>query len=976
MFNSKKLAFVVIGLLILQIFLPNIAMISASEATETNPATVAVNVKSANDTQIIWEVVINPQEVEIAAAKTTIAFGDGLTHEAIHHGNDVTVSATDRGYIVTTDAGSKAYTLDVVTNITKTEQSEFTLTANLQVNGTTFSTVESFKREVAKEERKQEEGDEQEKVTQKQLEEENDDAKTVAESKENDESSELLENNGIIDPPFQTTAFPNALPGLMSSDEWPKPGSLKLTKNAKDTGRFAEWEIELTIEGKNLKTSSDVVLVLDSSGSMSGIRIAKLKTAAKQFVDNLLPNAQSTVRIALVSFASTAIKESDFRGYSGRTSLKNQIDSLSAGGGTNIQAGLRQAAALLNNSTADRKTIVVLSDGEPTYSYRANRATRYTWPGNKYQFILSNFTNTRIGTGNNYNLSTRYVDFSYRVNGYHVTTNGIGTLSEAKHLMDQGYDIYSIGLDVGNNQDARYVLQNIQNKGYYAGGSDDLTPIFNQIAANLIYPATNAVVTDPLGEMFTLVKDGSYSGNHFSASHGTVSWNEATKTFTWNIGNVSEGQVYKLRYKIVLDCTKNPRANQKYKTNKTTTLNYKDYNGKQSVKNFPIPEVSINKGKITKIGYRVNIDGQPIDERGNVVSIAEAQRFYEELYGENLVLNKTYSVPAGNTPNGYQLYVGDDPTQVFLQQICHVVPFGYIKTSELPKGKVIVKHVDEAGNELAPSEQLEGSIGEAYVATPKEIAGYEYWKLQEGSAPATGTFKHQKQTVIFVYKQQKGKIKIIKIDAEDPAKKLKGARFAIKNHHNEIVAELETNEFGTAISGDLPVGEYTLQEIKVPYGYQLVPNQNLKVTVKAKQTKEITIKNKRLKGELKIIKVDANNHEQRLEGAIFELQDLNGNKLFEATTDENGVIRFTNVAIGKYQLVETKAPAGYRLNNQPITVEITPEQLKVTKKIENSEQTWEIPVTGGIGALGLIGAGLLLMSTSGWLFLRYRKESE
>ncbi|MDG0873289.1 hypothetical protein L5D93_12730 [Paenibacillus thiaminolyticus] len=53
--------------------------------------------------------------------------------------------------------------------------------------------------------------------------------------------------------------------------EWPNPGAVKLTKEANPVeGKLDEWDITLTVEGKNLKSgSSDVVLVIDKSGSMT-----------------------------------------------------------------------------------------------------------------------------------------------------------------------------------------------------------------------------------------------------------------------------------------------------------------------------------------------------------------------------------------------------------------------------------------------------------------------------------------------------------------------------------------------------------------------------------------------------------------------------------------------------------------------------------------------------------------------------------
>ena len=61
---------------------------------------------------------------------------------------------------------------------------------------------------------------------------------------------------------------------------------------------------------------------------------------------------------------------------------------------------------------------------------------------------------------------------------------------------------------------------------------------------------------------------------------------------------------------------------------------------------------------------------------------------------------------------------------------------------------VIIKYVDEIGNELADEERLEGALGVDYQAEPKKIEG---WTLKETPENAKGVFKTVGQTVTFVY---------------------------------------------------------------------------------------------------------------------------------------------------------------------------------------------------------------------------------
>ena len=50
---------------------------------------------------------------------------------------------------------------------------------------------------------------------------------------------------------------------------WPEEGAIQLSKSAAAVeGKENTWEVTLGIQGKNYKTTSDVVLVIDNSNSM------------------------------------------------------------------------------------------------------------------------------------------------------------------------------------------------------------------------------------------------------------------------------------------------------------------------------------------------------------------------------------------------------------------------------------------------------------------------------------------------------------------------------------------------------------------------------------------------------------------------------------------------------------------------------------------------------------------------------------
>ena len=116
----------------------------------------------------------------------------------------------------------------------------------------------------------------------------------------------------------------------------------------------------------------DVVLVLDVSGSMSGDPLSETKKAATNFVQTVL---QQNASVGIVTYNSRASVISDFS--MDEFMLTEKIDDISVGGATNIEAGLSAAYSMLLGSHAEKKIIVLMSDGMPNEGKEGSALTDY-----------------------------------------------------------------------------------------------------------------------------------------------------------------------------------------------------------------------------------------------------------------------------------------------------------------------------------------------------------------------------------------------------------------------------------------------------------------------------------------------------------------------------------------------------------------------------------------------------------------------
>lgn len=493
---------------------------------------------------------------------------------------------------------------------------------------------------------------------------------------------------------------------------WPAPGSIKLDKDAAAVGSETNlWEVTLGIQGKNFETTSDVVLVIDCSGSMDGAKLDNTRQAAKAFGQKLLTEG-STTRIAIVTFIkeATAYNNGHFYGAGELAAFETAVEKATyAEGGTNQQAGLHVAQQLLNTSSAGLKNIVILSDGEATFSHPFVAAATYanceawtdwTCPrGGKITNIgaFAPDYSSVIGKGNSFTMDynakvtatcpehgkSTTVNCVYNLDGTYTTTsgtnNGVATIWEANQAKAAGTTIYSVALQAGTNgENTLKTCATDATKDYYAIASADnveekLTTAFTSIAGSIAIAASNGVVNDPMGEHVKLSFSGSapvittdkadYDAGKADIyiSQGTATYDAATRAISWTVGSVRGGDNPIMKYKVGILDGYNPPTGDVLDTNKRTTFSYINYLGNDTVGEFPIPKVTVGGGAILVHWYQVNSKGEPINEFGQVVDgpayakQVQPAAYFEASGSTGLSYNTPYTVAATDFA-GYKYY--------------------------------------------------------------------------------------------------------------------------------------------------------------------------------------------------------------------------------------------------------------------------------------------------------------------------------
>lgn len=598
-----------------------------------------------------------------------------------------------------------------------------------------------------------------------------------------------------------------------------------------------------TIGSDVKKAFVDIVLVVDTSGSMEGDNLTSTKNAINALVDAFDAKKETVdTKYKLVTFSSSAKTKTD--DWVNGTNLKKEAGKLSADGGTNYDQGLTKAATAINSSSREnaKKIVIFLTDGKPTYygtkpygyGNETSKKTLEAAVRSASKISCEKFYAVGIGLPPSINI---YTHDEYKTWRHYYTCPDNGTYSN-------GYDIYEqiSGLDILNRLSGAVSASTKRAINY--SDPSDLTEEFTSIAGDILTLACSEVtITDTLSQYVDTtantkikVNIAQKNANNYTDVPGNG------REFTLTDGSLTGGEVYEGSDKI---------ATVSYdKDSKTATLKFendytfkKDYYYYLSITNVVPNQTAFDKYQ--NDGYTNQGDDYTDASLNGYSAVGNGTSSKQAGFYSNSQATISYKWKDSNVTENYRKPV------VQVEQIN--VNKNWVGISD-PKDTVLVQLIDKSENpvsgrilELLPGKNYSGSFT---VEESDNYGGIRELKLDDtgtinynghrysmiapdGTTTISGTtytvtYSTSGNRYTITNTKSTQKIKILKTRHAEGTSDiyLKGAEFTLlDNNGNKVTIGTNTNgtyisdESGLVLEGDITCGTYILTEVKAPSGY-------------------------------------------------------------------------------------------------------------------------------------------------------------
>ena len=260
---------------------------------------------------------------------------------------------------------------------------------------------------------------------------------------------------------------------------------------------------------------------------------------------------------------------------------------------------------------------------------------------------------------------------------------------------------------------------------------------------------------------------------------------------------------------------------------------------------------------------------------------------------------------------------------------------GRAQSKKLPLGKYVLKEV---------------WVPEGYILDMEESDDFTFEVTEESGDNI--------EKIITNY-PLKGELRVEKKD-EETQEGLNGVEFTVYRYeytgfteYAELTTKTVDGQAGVATLADIPYGIYYLEETGVPEGYInqgftkefWIGDENDDAQVKV----ELEVSNTRGKGQISLVKVDEDDGDIGVGGAIYGIYTAmeNGDVKADSLLADNQLITTADktpavskeIPWGTYYVKEISAPAGYEKNDEIYIVELSEEETLVEIQAQDKKET-------------------------------------